>query len=129
MKKINYTDIHKYRYILNETYELEHPLLKGLLSSTIVLKYITLTPDGYITIYENYRWDGPSGPTIDTDSFMRGSLIHDALYQLIRSKLLPISARKPSDKLLKIICRQDGMSLFRSSYVYFGVRFGGKSHV
>ncbi|MGH7536144.1 MAG: DUF1353 domain-containing protein, partial [Gemmatimonadales bacterium] len=37
---------------------------------------------GYLTVKEGYAWDGPSGPTVDTKDFMRGSLVHDALYQL-----------------------------------------------
>ena len=48
--------------------------------------YIALTTEGEITVKVGYAWDGPSGTAIDTKNFMRGSLIHDALYQLLREK-------------------------------------------
>jgi hypothetical protein len=74
-------------------------------------------------------WDGPSGPTIDTKGFMRGSLVHDGLYQLMRDGLLDHEEyRKDADLLLKAICLEDGMSRFRAWYVYHGVRlFAGSA--
>ena len=80
--------------------------------------------DGYLTIKQGYAWDGPSGPTIDTLTFMRGSLVHDALYQLMRERKLPQSARKRADKILRDICLRDGMSKPRAAWVYRGVRIG-----
>ncbi|MFC1749269.1 hypothetical protein ACFL2V_10730 [Pseudomonadota bacterium] len=58
---------------------------------------------------------------------MRGSLVHDAVYQLIRFGGLHESNRKAADGLLKKICRQDGMFRARTQWVYLGVRFGGGS--
>ena len=86
-----------------------------------------LTTEGWITIKKGYAWDGPSGPTIDTRNFMRGSLIHDALYQLMRARKLDIDEhRKPADELLRKMCREDRMSAIRAWWVYRGVRIGGK---
>jgi len=82
-----------------------------------------------LTIHEGYAWDGASGPTIDTKSFMRGSLVHDALYQLISTKKLGKEHRRDADKVLYRICREDGMSWFRAKYVYYAVRKFGESHV
>ena len=48
---------------------------------------------------------------------MRGSLVHDSLYQLIRMELLPQSCQLPADDELYQSCRQDDMSWFRASYV------------
>jgi len=78
--------------------------------------------DGVLSFRKSYAWDGPSGPTIDTKNSLRGSLIHDGLYQLIRLGLLPESFRPIADGLLRDICREDGMSWFRSEYWYLGVR-------
>jgi len=89
--------------------------------------YISLKVDGSIIIKEGYAWDGPSGPTIDTDTFMRGSLEHDAIYQLIRMGLLPRSYRIKADERLYICCREDGMIWIRAQWVYRGVRVGGSS--
>ena len=50
---------------------------------------------------------------------MRGPLVHDALYQLMRLEELDYKTdRKYADQLLKKICRGDGMSAFRAWYVY-----------
>ena len=86
-----------------------------------------------ITIYENelyvfmsYAWDGPSGPAIDTDNFMDGSLVHDALYDLIRQgKLSRRKYRSKADKELRIQCKKDGMSFVRRWYTWGAVRVGG----
>ena len=57
---------------------------------------------------------------------MRGSLVHDALYQLMRGKMLDHDLhRKTADRILWRICREDGMSAIRAWWVYQGVRLGG----
>jgi hypothetical protein len=85
----------------------------------IALKFLSLSYTGVLTIKKYYAWDGPSGPTIDTRNFMRGSLVHDALYQLMRLSILDYKVhRKRADEILKEICLEDGMSSFRAWYVY-----------
>lgn len=87
--------------------------------------WVTLSKEGVLTIKAGYAWDGPSGPTIDTKNFMRGSLIHDALYQLLREGLLGMEWFDASNDELWEACRADGMSWLRAWYVYAGVqRFG-----
>jgi len=86
-------------------------------------EYIDLTSDGKLTIKKGYAWDGPSGPTLDTSDFMRGSLVHDALYQLMRDgELDKETDRQPADKLLQVMCKEDGMCSLRAWLVYQGVR-------
>lgn len=87
--------------------------------------FIVLTAAGELLIAEDYAWDGPSGPTVDTASFMRGSLEHDALYQLMREGLLPPGYRARADARLRAVCREDGMGVIRAWWVYHGVRLGG----
>ncbi|MCP4706191.1 MAG: DUF1353 domain-containing protein, partial [candidate division Zixibacteria bacterium] len=83
--------------------------------------------DGKLIISKGYVWDGPSGPTIDTLNFMRGSLVHDALYQLMREKLLDYKTdRKDADDLLRVMCKDDGMSSIRAWWVYKAVRWWGE---
>jgi hypothetical protein len=92
----------------------------------ILTRFITLTMEGKLTIRECYAWDGPSGPTLDTLTFMRGSLIHDALYQLMREGFLDhVRDRKAADEILRAICIEDGMFKMRAWIVYRGVRMGG----
>lgn len=80
---------------------------------------------GKLTIRKNYSWDGASC-AIDTKTFMRGALIHDALYQLIRNRYLPKECRIDAGNVLMDICEEDKMCAFRRAYVYKTVRlFGG----
>jgi hypothetical protein len=100
-----------YKYQLCETYK---EMIGIIPPSNIITDYIRLTPKGVLTIMKGYAWDGASGPTIDTRSSMRGALIHDALYQLMRLGLLPESYREQADHLLHDICEQDGMWWWRA---------------
>lgn len=87
--------------------------------------FIKLSSSGQLIVKKDYAWDGPSGPALDTKNFMRGSLEHDALYQLMREGLLPPSFRILADTRLREVCREDGMSAVRAWWVYQGVRVGG----
>ena len=88
----------------------------------IDFKFVSLSLRGVLTIKKYYAWDGPSEPTIDTKDFMRGSLVHDALYQLMRLGALDHKVyRKRADEILKEICIEDGMCRFRAWYVYQAV--------
>jgi hypothetical protein len=90
----------------------------------VITEYICLDFNGTLSINEGYAWDGPSGPAIDTKTFMRGSLVHDALYQLMREKHLDHEKwRKTADQELARICREDGMWSVRAWWVYLGVRW------
>ncbi len=92
--------------------------------------FIELTTEGKLTIMKGYAWDGPSGPTFDTKNFMRGSLVHDALYQLIRENKFDEEEkekrRRYADDLLREMCKTDSMSSFRAWYVHKAVCWFGK---
>ncbi len=112
-----------YKYQLAEEYSTEIPIKPD---NDIESEYIVLSNEGNIIIKKGYAWDGPSGPTIDTLNFMRGSLVHDALYQLMREEMLDNNTyRESADKLLQQMCKADGMNSIRAWWVYQGVRFGG----
>ena len=82
--------------------------------------------NGSLVIYKGYEWDGPSGPAIDTDNFMDGSLIHDMLYQLMREgKLKRRPYRLYADNEMFRQCKKDDMSLPRRCWTWLGVRVGG----
>ena len=115
-----------YKYQLHDEYTDSIPIYPAV-SASCRGGYITLSTQGKITIKKGYAWDGPSGPTIDTLNFMRGSLVHDALYQLMREGAIGrVGRRDQADRLLQQMCREDGMSAVRAWWVYWGVRkFGG----
>ena len=111
-----------YKYQLQQAYARVIPVVPAELVCTT---YLTLTTAGILKIEAGYAWDGPSGPTIDSKNFMRGSLVHDALYQLIRLGKLPFETKQIADELLHAMCLEDGMSCSRASWVLLGVRLGG----
>jgi len=90
--------------------------------------YVNITADGLLTINKGYSWDGPSGPTIDTKTFIRGSLIHDALYQLMREGYIDDEHRDYADRLLRKICIEAGMNKFRAWYVYISLKWFGEKN-
>lgn len=107
-----------YKYQLTRNYTIRIPITGHKFEA----KYFALNVDGTMTIMAGYAWDGPSGPTLDTKSFMRGSLIHDVLYQAMRLELLDRSYREIADKILRDICIEDGMWRWRANIVYRSVR-------
>lgn len=117
-----YRKLHRYKYQLMDDYEVQIDIKPA---EDIVYDYLALSSDGLLTIKKHYAWDGPSGPTIDTRDFMRGSLVHDALYQMMRLSALDNNQyRKRADQILRELCLDDGMWGFRAWYVYLAVRIG-----
>lgn len=82
----------------------------------VFFPYIRLDKDGLLTISKGFIWDGASGPTIDTETTMRASCVHDALYCLVQRGLLPSSVRWRADLTLYRIMREDGAWGIRSMY-------------
>lgn len=123
MNTIRYRD--GYKYQLEDDYSVATRVIPP---AAIELGWCALSADGVLTIRRNYAWDGPSGPTFDTGNFMRGSLIHDALYQLMREGCLPFDFRRAADDELYFACIEDGMSKLRAWWVYQGVRRFGAEH-
>jgi hypothetical protein len=113
-----------YKYQLRESYCCAVQIFP---EQDIVTEFISLSTAGRLEIKSGYAWDGPSGPTIDTKDFMRGSLVHDALYQLMREGWLDYSVwRAPADLELKRICREDGMNTVRAFFVHRAVSRHGE---
>lgn len=122
MECITYRD--GYKYQLTEDYSVRVGISPP---QPVITPFLELTAEGVLTIRKAYAWDGASGPAIDTLNSMRGSLVHDALYQLMRDKHLDHDKhREAADRLLQKICREDGMSAPRAWAVYQGVRLFGK---
>ena len=100
-----------YKYQLHTPYKVEVGIR---LPDRVETPYLALE-GGILYIREGYAWDGASGPTLDTSSSMRGSLVHDALYQLMRLGLVPLTHRLRADRLLYEMCREDGMWWIRAN--------------
>lgn len=118
--------INKYKYELLESYGCVveiHP------EKEINNDYVFLGIFGTLVCKKGYAWDGASGPAVDTTTIIRGSLVHDALYQLIKLGLLDKKHRKAADRVLRRIAIEDGMGFLRAWYVYFAVRLFGGWHL
>ena len=121
---ISYRSLRSYKYQLLKPYEVR---IEIEAPSRLISEH------GWIVLHESqlhikkgYAWDGPSGPTFDTQTFMRASLVHDALYQLLRARLLNPEHRLTADQICRRHCLEDGMDPFRAWYVYYALRlFGG----
>lgn len=126
MKCISYKAGYKYQLFEEYTTDITVKPENDAVSSG---SYVTLSSQGKIVLKRGYAWDGPSGPTIDSLNFMRGSLVHDALYQLmIEGKLIVKTHKNPPDRLLQQMCKEDGMSSIRAWFVYQGVgKFSGSA--
>lgn len=111
-----------YKYGLMANHSADVRLLG--LGLVAINSHIHLFKDGTLFIHSGYWWDGPSGPAVDTVSFLRASLVHDALYQLMREGKVPQSCRKKADQIMRKIALEDRMSRKRAWWVYWGVRLG-----
>ncbi len=113
-----------YKYQLAEGYEVKTLIRPKAAIST---DYIDLDIAGNLLIKKSYAWDGPSGPVKDTSENMRASLVHDALYQLMRIKELNTRTyRKTADIQFMVICKEDGVSSRTANLWYRGLRRFGK---
>lgn len=121
---IKYKKRRRYKYNLHQDYEYKADIE---IAEPSDLGFIKISKEGMLFIKSRYAWDGPSGPTFDTKNFMRGSLVHDALYQLIREKKINQDQRKRADEILREICLEDGMSKIRAWWVFWGVYLFGNA--
>lgn len=88
---------------------------------------VSLHIDSSLSIQKGYEWDGATGYP-DVVQIIRASLVHDALYDLIREGVLNKKHRKKADKLFRKICLEDGMGKWQAWRVYSAVRlFGWKA--
>jgi hypothetical protein len=107
-------DIHKYKRL--SQLNIDHPYY-SISNKTVIAK-------------EGYRWDGPSGPTIDDETNLRASLFHDIIYQAMgeQSKIKRLSLwvrffiRREADRLFKAMLKADGMPPFRRQMYFIAVR-------
>lgn len=90
-------------------------------------QFLSIDINGVLTIKSGYCWDGASGPTWDTNNSKKPSLVHDALYQLMRHEVLSRGYRKHADKLFYDMLRDNGMWLIRARMWYRSVRMAAMS--
>lgn len=123
MERIRYKS--GYKHQLHEDYSVNINIVP---IQPLICNYIQLNDRGALTISAGYCWDGPSGPLPDTRRNMRASLVHDALYQLMRLGMLDRNLKKiPADKIFMIICVEDGTYVWLAKIYYRGLRWFGEA--
>ena len=115
MNQIRYKDGYKYQLV--EGYD----IATGITGADFNGDFLCITPTGALYILPGYAWDGMSGPVRDTDKNQKASLVHDALYQLMRMGVLPPSAKERADELMYEILLRDGYNRVRAWADYVGV--------
>lgn len=91
----------RYNYVLAADYHL--PTRLRPTQRVERMPVLILNTNGELTIKAGYAWDGITGIP-DLKSMLLPSLVHDALYQLMREGCLPQSARKDADELFRDLC-------------------------
>ena len=88
--------------------------------------FLLLDSQNYLTIKKGYAWDG-STAVPDTKACMRASLVHDALYALMREGKLDFKHRDYADQMYRDMCIEDGMWRWHANLRYWGLKhFAGK---
>ena len=137
MIELNYMRIkhNEYKYELLEDYEI---FLNFRPKNEIMNDFYSFLPnklEAILYIKKGYRWDGASGPTVDTHNTIRASCVHDVLYQMIRRKELPIESKSLADEALRRIMLEDSSQTgisglwgrFRAGYFFYAVKLFGWS--
>ncbi len=113
-----------YKYQLANRYELQTSIIPPL---EVDNNFVALSVRGKLVVKKGYAWDGPSGPFVDTKKNLRASLVHDALYQLMRREFLETRVfRKAADELFRDLCKEDGVSTVTANIYYRGLRRFGR---
>lgn len=94
--------------------------------------FIRLSASGRLLLRRGFAWNGAT-LALDDRSSMRGSGVHDALYELIAAGLLGPEWREPADMELRRIMVEDGMHPDRADIWFrmvskFGNRFACSKH-
>ena len=80
--------IHGYKWMLTEKWEFQTELRHSHSAPRKLCDNALLYREGKLELHRGFVWDGPSGPTIDTQGWMRASAVHDALYRALKEDRL-----------------------------------------
>ncbi len=84
-----------------------------------------------LVVRPGYAWDGASGPTIDSPSSMRATLLHDVVYQICRTHAMEPGQRKEirrwADREFRHLLRLGGMWAWRRWLWWLGVRCAARA--
>ena len=120
---ITYKAGYKYQLIRADAF-----LVNIVPENEVDTQFISLDMSGMLQVKRGYAWDGPSGPTLDSKSAMQASLVHDALYGLMRDGfIMGEKNRRKADKVFYMLLKRDGMWKIRAKVWYRSVRRWAKN--
>lgn len=73
----------------------------------IITEFVRLTSKGHLTLKKGFAWDGATF-IIDRKTNLRASAAHDALYRLMRKKLLNHNHWRIADGVFRQCLKEDG---------------------
>lgn len=100
-----------YKYQLEALYACETPVTGTLIEDDL----FTLYESGLLVIRKGFAWDGASGPTFDSKSSMRASLVHDVFCVCMRDGRLSYEKWQDTvNEFFRQQCIEDGMWQWRA---------------
>ena len=109
-------------FILTEAFTFETGIVTGTVGT---MCNVVLSDTGRLSICPGFRWNGGSGPAVDTPSMLTASLAHDCLYALMYVGELNKKHKVSADKYFRQVLKEYGVSWFRRNYCYLAVRIFG----
>lgn len=88
---------------------------------------VKLAANGMLTVRTGFAWDGVTGLAFDTRNFMRASLVHDALYHLMRQTGTNPKLHEKADELFLNIAKLDGVNPLRARAHYTSLYLARKT--
>jgi hypothetical protein len=122
-------EFHEGKYCGKSWYFLDSELVQVFVGifpkSPVQYQGNTLTSTGWLAVRKGFRWDGASGPAIDTITNMRASMVHDAIINMIQAGKIEghLNNKLRTDMAYFRLAREDGMNLFRAVYHLFAIQF------
>ena len=100
-----------FRYVLREPYSLDLSAygFRPIIHAESGNAWVSIDEHSVLRVAETYAWDGDSGPARTTRASLRASLVHDALYQLIRIGALRPTEKHLADQVYRDILLANGM--------------------
>ena len=114
------------RYVAGFKYQLaaNHSVQTPVTGVRIEDAYFLLEESGMLHVWKGYAWDGASGPTYDSKSSMRASMVHDVFCQAMRDNRLDYTRwQNTINAFFKAQCIEDGMWAWRAAVWHAAVEF------
>jgi len=109
------------KYSLSESFSVQTPVKNHHIED----KFFILMPDGLLHVHPGFCWDGASGPTIDTQSCIAASLVHDVFCICMRDGRISYDDWQDTINLFfKEMCIANGMPPWRAAIWHIGVEIG-----